>query len=77
LKLARQIGRTGGEGAKRRRREHHRALKTLTGDVHAAFTALLKAGAKRRTEEEHMTVHRGSLALDRIRLANRSALTLS
>jgi hypothetical protein len=38
----------GGAG----RREHHRALKTLGCDVHAAFTALLKAGVERRTKAE-------------------------
>jgi hypothetical protein len=50
LKLAGEIGRTGGAGARRRRREHHRALKTLGGGIHAAFTALLKAGVVRKTE---------------------------
>jgi hypothetical protein len=33
-------------------REHHRAPSTLGCDVHAAFTALLKAGVTRRTEAE-------------------------
>jgi hypothetical protein len=34
------------------RREHHRAPNTPRCGVHAAFTALLKAGVKRRTEVE-------------------------
>jgi hypothetical protein len=50
LKLAGE-GRTGGAGARRRRHDHHRALRRWTG-VHAAVTALLKAGVTRRTEAE-------------------------
>lgn len=50
LKLTGEIGRTDGAGARRPGREHHGALKTLGCDVHAAVTALLKAGVKRRTE---------------------------
>jgi hypothetical protein len=41
------------------RREHHRALNTLSCDVHAAFTALLKAGVTRRREvEKHGSAQR-------------------
>ena len=52
MKLTEEIGRTDGVGTKRRRREHHGALNTLGCDVHATFTALLKAGVTRRTEAE-------------------------
>jgi hypothetical protein len=52
LKLAGEIGRTGGAGASRQRREHDQAFKALGSDVHAAVAALLKGGVKRRTEAE-------------------------
>jgi hypothetical protein len=52
--LADEIGWTDGVGAKRRRREHHQALRTPGCDVHDTGTALLKAGDKRRARiEEH------------------------
>jgi hypothetical protein len=50
LKLAQEIGGTGGAGATRPGREHHYAPKTLGCDVHAAFTALLRAGVTRSIE---------------------------
>ena len=50
LKLAEEFGRTGGAGATRRRRAHHHAPRRPGSDVHAAFTARLKAGVTRRIE---------------------------
>jgi hypothetical protein len=60
VKLADEIGWTDGVGARRRRREHHQALRTPGCDVHATGTALLKAGDKRRAGiEEHDNAPRG------------------
>ena len=54
MKLTDEIGRTDGVGARRRRREHHQALRTPTRDVHATDTARVKAGDERRAKaEEH------------------------
>jgi hypothetical protein len=50
VKLADEIGRTDGVGARRRRREHLQALRTPGRDVHATCTALMKAGDMRKTE---------------------------
>jgi hypothetical protein len=77
LKLTGEIGRVDGAGARRPRREHHRALKTLGCDVHAAVTALLKAGVKRRTEAEKHDNAPQMSGPDRIRMTEFSALAVS
>jgi hypothetical protein len=54
MKLTDEIGRTDGVGARRRRREHHQALRRPNRDVHATNTARMQAGDKRRVKaEEH------------------------
>jgi hypothetical protein len=50
-----EIGRTDGVRPRRRRREHHQALRMPGHDVHASGTALMKADDKRGTKaEEHV-----------------------
>ena len=52
-------------------------LKTLGCDVHAAVTALLKAGVKRRTEAEKHDNAPRMAGPDRIRTTEFSALAIS
>ena len=54
MKLTDEIGRTDGVDARRRRREHHEALRTPDRVAHATDTARRKVGGKRRAKaEEH------------------------
>ena len=77
LKLAAEIGRTDGAGARRRRREHHRAPGTLGRDGHAAVTALLKAGVKQKTEAEKHDNAPRKAGPGRIRMTEPPRLALS